>query len=96
MLLLLLFLIQDIDKKGTEINRHKVKIETGQKMIKKLTKGIEESTKEKERLVAEKEKLLCTFKEIEQKAFVVKEDYNKIQEVRKYLHLLSAMPDYTC
>ncbi|XP_009608449.1 structural maintenance of chromosomes protein 4 [Nicotiana tomentosiformis] len=71
----------DIDKKGTEINRHKVKIETGQKMIKKLTKGIEESTKEKERLVAEKEKLLCTFKEIEQKAFVVKEDYNKIQEL---------------
>nr|XP_016513692.1 PREDICTED: structural maintenance of chromosomes protein 4-like [Nicotiana tabacum] len=71
----------DIDKKGTEINRHKVKIETGQKMIKKLTKGIEESTKEKERLVAEKEKLLSTFKEIEQKAFVVKEDYNKIQEL---------------
>ncbi|KAH0699225.1 hypothetical protein KY284_013440 [Solanum tuberosum] len=56
-------------------------IETGQKMIKKLTKGIEESKKEKERLAAEKEKLLYTFKEIKQKAFVVKEDYNTIHEL---------------
>ncbi|KAL6960771.1 Structural maintenance of chromosomes protein 4 [Sarracenia purpurea var. burkii] len=71
----------DIDKSSTEINRHKVQIETGQKMIKKLTKGIEESKKEKERLVAEKEKLVETFKEIEQKAFTVQENYKKTQEL---------------
>lgn len=50
-------------------------------MIKKLTKGIEESRKEKERLVEEKEKLQSTFKEIEQKAFTVQENYKKTQEV---------------
>lgn len=50
-------------------------------MIKKLTKGIEESKKEKENLLAEKEKLLSIFKEVEQKAFTVQEDYKKIQEV---------------
>ncbi|KAJ8567068.1 hypothetical protein K7X08_019276 [Anisodus acutangulus] len=71
----------DIDKKSTEINRRKVQIETGQKMIKKLTKGIEESKKEKEHLLAEKEKLLSIFKEVEQKAFTVQEDYKKIQEL---------------
>ncbi|CAN4082601.1 unnamed protein product [Withania somnifera] len=71
----------DIDKKSTEINRRKVQIETGQKMIKKLTKGIEESKKEKENLLAEKEKLLSIFKEVEQKAFTVQEDYKKIQEL---------------
>ncbi|KAL3378731.1 hypothetical protein AABB24_004580 [Solanum stoloniferum] len=71
----------DIDKKSTEINRRKVQIETGQKMIKKLTKGIEESNKEKESLLAEKEKLLSIFKEVEQKAFTVQEDYKKIQEL---------------
>lgn len=72
---------QDIDKSGTEINRRKVQIETGEKMIKKLMKGIEESKKERERLIAEKESLLATFKEIEQKAFTVQENYKKIQEV---------------
>lgn len=50
-------------------------------MIKKLSKGIEESKKERERLTAEKQSLLATFKEIEQKAFVVQENYKKIQEV---------------
>lgn len=50
-------------------------------MIKKLTKGIDESKKEKERLAQEKEKLLCVFKEIEQKAFAVQENYKKTQEV---------------
>lgn len=73
--------IQDIDKKSTEINRHKVQIETGKKMIKKLTKGIEDSKKERERVSLEKEKLLSTFKEIEQKAFAVQENYKKTQEV---------------
>lgn len=73
--------LQDIDTKGTEINRHKVQIETGKKMIKKLTKGIEDSKKERERVSSEKEKLLSTFKEIEQKAFVVQENYKKTQEV---------------
>ena len=71
---------QDIDKSSTEINRHKVQIETGQKMIKKLMKGIEES-KEKERLIAEKEKLLSTFEEIGLKAFIVQENYKKTHEV---------------
>lgn len=78
---------QDIDKTNTEINRHKVQIETGQKMVKKLTKGIEESKKEKERLVEEQQKLLSTFQAIEQKAFVVQENYKKTQEVAYCLHL---------
>ncbi|KAI4346601.1 hypothetical protein L6164_007483 [Bauhinia variegata] len=43
----------DIDKTHSDINRHKVQIGTGQKMMKKLTKGIEDSEKEKERLVEE-------------------------------------------
>ncbi|XP_059670338.1 structural maintenance of chromosomes protein 4-like [Cornus florida] len=71
----------DIDQSSTEINRHKVQIETGQKTIKKLTKGIEDSKKEKDRVIAEKEKLLSTFKEIEQKAFTVQENYKKTQEL---------------
>ncbi|KAE9590353.1 putative structural maintenance of chromosomes protein [Lupinus albus] len=71
----------DIDKNNSEINRHKVQIETGQKMMKKLTKGIEESKKEKERLAEEKENMKTVFKEIEQKAFVVQESYNKTQEL---------------
>lgn len=56
-------------------------------MIKKLTKGIEESNKEKENLLAEKEKLLSIFKEVEQKAFTVQEDYKKIQEVVPLFHI---------
>ncbi|XP_075650874.1 structural maintenance of chromosomes protein 4 isoform X2 [Castanea sativa] len=71
----------DIDKKSTEINRHRVQIETGQKMMKKLTKGIEESKKEKERLIEEKEKLGGIFKEIEQKAFTVQENFKKTQKL---------------
>lgn len=50
-------------------------------MMKKLTKGIEESKKEKERLVEEKEKLGGIFKEIEQKAFTVQENFKKTQKV---------------
>lgn len=73
--------LQDIDTKSTEINRHKVQIETGKKMIKKLTKGIEDSKTERERISLEKEKLLANFKEIEQKAFAVQENYKKTQEV---------------
>ncbi|XP_062151196.1 structural maintenance of chromosomes protein 4-like [Alnus glutinosa] len=71
----------DIDKSSTEVNRHRVQIETGHKMLKKLTKGIEESKKEKERLVEEKEKLRSVFKEIEQKAFAVHENYKKTEEL---------------
>ncbi|KAK4417662.1 Structural maintenance of chromosomes protein 4 [Sesamum alatum] len=71
----------DIDKNSTEINRRKVQIETGQKTMKRLTKGIEESRNEKERLLEEKEKLSSTFKEIEQKAFTVQENYKKTQEI---------------
>ncbi|XP_073144785.1 structural maintenance of chromosomes protein 4 [Henckelia pumila] len=70
----------DIDKSSTEINRRKVQIETGQKMMKKLTKGIEESKNEKERLTQEREKLRSTFTETEQKAFTVQENYKKTQE----------------
>ncbi|KAK6928195.1 RecF/RecN/SMC, N-terminal [Dillenia turbinata] len=65
----------DIDKTSTDINRHKVQIETGQKMIKKLNKGIEESKKEIECLMEEKDKLMATFKEITEKAFTVQENY---------------------
>ncbi|KAJ0984224.1 hypothetical protein J5N97_002580 [Dioscorea zingiberensis] len=71
----------DIDKTSTEINQHKVKIVTGQKTVKKLTKGIEEAKKEKEKLVDEKEKMVATFKEIEQKAFLVQESYKTTQEL---------------
>ncbi|XP_048431168.1 structural maintenance of chromosomes protein 4 [Pyrus x bretschneideri] len=71
----------DIDKNNTEINRRKVQIETGQKTIKKLTKMIEESKTEKERLDKEKENVCSKFKEIEQKAFVVKENYEGIQKL---------------
>lgn len=59
-------------------------METAEKTIAKLMKGIEESKKEKERLIGEKEKLLLTFKEIEQKAFTVQENYKKTQEVIIY------------
>ncbi|KAE8718250.1 Structural maintenance of chromosomes protein 4 [Hibiscus syriacus] len=71
----------DIDKNSTEINRHKVQIETGEKMVKKLTKGIEESKKEKERIIEGKDKMQGVFKEIEQKAFTVQENYKKVQKV---------------
>lgn len=57
-------------------------------MVKKLTKGIEESKKEKEKLVEEKEKLCAVFKEIEQKAFIVQENYEKMQKVYIVLYLL--------
>lgn len=79
---------QDIDRNSTQINRRKVQIETGEKMIKKLTKGIEESKKEKERLISEKQTLMSTFKEIEVKAFTVQENYKKTQEVYIYLYSL--------
>ncbi|WVZ15351.1 hypothetical protein V8G54_012917 [Vigna mungo] len=71
----------DIDKNSSEINRLKVLIETGQKMVKKLTKGIEDSKKEKDRLTEQKEKLTGAFAEIEQKAFAVQENYKKTQEI---------------
>lgn len=59
-------------------------------MTKKLIKGIEESKKERERLIAEKQSLLATFKEIEQKAFAVQENYKKIQEVAsKFLNIVA-------
>lgn len=61
-------------------------------MIKKLTKGIEESRTEKERLMEEKEKLQSTFKEIEQKAFTVQENYKKTQEVGVSLCITSVLP----
>lgn len=50
-------------------------------MVKKLSKGMEDSKKDKESILQEKEKLLATFKEIEQKAFVVQENYKKTQQV---------------
>ncbi|KAK9135493.1 hypothetical protein Syun_014823 [Stephania yunnanensis] len=71
----------DIDKTNTDINRHKVQIATGEKMMKKLTKGIEDSKKEKERLLDEKEKMRSNFKAIEEKAIQVKVNYDKAQEL---------------
>lgn len=50
-------------------------------MIKKLIKGIEESKKEKDKLVQEKENMMTVFKEVEQKAFAVQENYKKTQQV---------------
>nr|XP_029121753.1 structural maintenance of chromosomes protein 4 isoform X2 [Elaeis guineensis] len=71
----------DIDKTSTEINRHRVKIASGENMVKKMTKGIEESKKEREKFVEEKEKMMSVFKQIEQKAFLVQENYKKTQEL---------------
>eukprot|EP00268_Persea_americana_P014269 TRINITY_DN16322_c0_g1_i4.p1 TRINITY_DN16322_c0_g1~~TRINITY_DN16322_c0_g1_i4.p1 ORF type:complete len:328 (-),score=87.44 TRINITY_DN16322_c0_g1_i4:536-1519(-) len=71
----------DIDKNSSDINRHKVQVVTGQEMVKKLTKAIDESRKEQERVVAEKEKMVAVFKEIEQKAFIVQENYKRTQEL---------------
>lgn len=73
--------MQDIDKTCSDINRHKVNIASGQKMTEKLKKGIEDTKKEKEKLVQQKGNMLIIFKEIEQKAFVVQENYKKTQEV---------------
>lgn len=50
-------------------------------MIKKLIKGIEDSKREKDRLVEEKENMRSVFKEIEEKAFAVQENYKKTQKV---------------
>ncbi|GAB2287864.1 Structural maintenance of chromosomes protein 4 [Dionaea muscipula] len=86
----------DIDKNGTDINRYKVQIATGEKMIKKLTKTIEDSKKENDRLLEEKTKLLSSFKAIEEKAFAVQENYEKTQKLieqhREVLH--RAKSDY--
>uniref|UniRef100_A0A0D9WI72 Structural maintenance of chromosomes protein n=1 Tax=Leersia perrieri TaxID=77586 RepID=A0A0D9WI72_9ORYZ len=70
-----------LDKTSSDINRHKVRITTCEKLMKKLTKGIEESKKETEKLLAEKEKMMSIFKEIEKAAFAVQEDYKKTQEM---------------
>lgn len=50
---------------------------------------IEESNNEKERLEKEKEKLSDKFKDIEQKAFKVKEKYEEIQKVYFYNYSIS-------
>lgn len=68
-------------------------METGEKTIKKLTKGIEESKKEKERLLLEKQRLMSTFKDMEVKAFSVQENYKKTQEVYILLSLLLGYPE---
>lgn len=49
--------------------------------MKKLRNGIKESEKEIEKLNAQKENLLTSFKEIEEKAFKVQDDYKKTEEV---------------
>lgn len=61
-------------------------------MVKKLTKGIEESKKEKERIIEGKEKMHGIFKEIEQKAFIVQDNYKKMQKVFKFLPLPFLIP----
>ncbi|KAG2619207.1 structural maintenance of chromosomes protein 4-like [Panicum virgatum] len=71
----------ELDKTSSEINRHKVKITSGEKLVKKLAKTIEESKIDTEKLLAEKEKMMSIFKEIEKKAFVVQEEYKKTQEM---------------
>lgn len=59
-------------------------------MIKKLTKGIEECKQEKERVIEQKDKLRGMFKEIEEKAFAVQENYKNTQKVPLILYLLSS------
>ncbi|XP_062181355.1 structural maintenance of chromosomes protein 4 [Phragmites australis] len=71
----------ELDKTSSEINRHKVKITSCEKLVKKLTKVIEESEKEKKEFLAKKEKMMSIFKEIEKKAFVVQDEYKKTQEM---------------
>lgn len=51
----------------------------------KLRKGIDDSRMEIERRSQEKEKLRDKFKEIEQKAFTVQENYKKTQEVEQFI-----------
>lgn len=75
------FKFQELDKTSSEINRHKVRITSCEKLLKRLAKATEESIKEKEKLLSEKEKMMLIFKEIEKKAFVVQEEYKKTQEV---------------
>ncbi|GAB2212622.1 hypothetical protein Drorol1_Dr00020599, partial [Drosera rotundifolia] len=86
----------DIDKIGTDINRYKVQIATGEKMVKKLRKAIEDSKKENKRLSDEKTKLLSSFKDIEAKAFTAQEDYEKRQKLLNEHRevLLKAKSDY--
>lgn len=64
-------------------------------MLKKLTRGIEESKLEKEKVVNEKEKMVAAFKEIEQKAFVVQENYKKTQEVINNIILFLHATDFS-
>ncbi|CAA6669949.1 unnamed protein product [Spirodela intermedia] len=71
----------DIDKTSTEINRHKVKIVSNEKTLKRLRKSIEELKKDREMSIGAKEKLMTTFKEIEQKAYKVQVNYKKTQEL---------------
>ncbi|XP_020526509.1 structural maintenance of chromosomes protein 4 isoform X1 [Amborella trichopoda] len=71
----------DIDKSNTEINRCKVQIVTGQKTVKKLQKAIEESIKEKDKVADDKDTKVAGFKEVEQKAFIVQQNYKKTQEL---------------
>ncbi|RLM98688.1 structural maintenance of chromosomes protein 4 [Panicum miliaceum] len=71
----------ELDKTSSEINRHKVKITSGEKLVKKLAKTIEDSKIDTEKLLADKEKMMSIFKEIEKKAFVVQEEYKKTQEM---------------
>ncbi|KAJ3680908.1 hypothetical protein LUZ60_015397 [Juncus effusus] len=68
----------EIDKTSTEINRHKVRITTCEKLIKKLTKGLEESKQEREKLTEQREKMDSGYNENQNKANSVQEDYTRI------------------
>lgn len=50
-------------------------------MMKKLSKGLEDAKVEKERLVEEKENLRLVFKETEEKAFKLQEDFKSVKQV---------------
>ncbi|KAJ1691122.1 hypothetical protein LUZ63_015277 [Rhynchospora breviuscula] len=71
----------EIDKTKTEINRHKVKLTTLEKLKLKLTKGLEESTKERDKLADSKERESSKFKDIGEKAFTVQENYQKTRKM---------------
>nr|XP_011465606.1 PREDICTED: structural maintenance of chromosomes protein 4-like isoform X1 [Fragaria vesca subsp. vesca] len=71
----------DVDEKNSEINHQKVQIETGQKTIKELRKVIQDSKRKKERHDKEKETLCANFKEKEEKASLVQENYEETQKL---------------
>ncbi|KAJ3686474.1 hypothetical protein LUZ61_015638 [Rhynchospora tenuis] len=71
----------EIDKKRTEINRNKVNLNTSEKLKLELTKGLENSKTDRDKLAESKERENSKFKDIQEKAFTVQENYQKTQKM---------------